>query len=352
MSKHIRLGLCCHCLELKYNHNIFTGRTIRLESIKKHGIERLIEVANNNLDDLAKIIQWCSDHGIYVYRISSDIIPHASNPKLLKMTPKHKFQSYMLLEPFSKKISEIGNLIKKLCMRVTFHPGQYNQIGTPNKDVFEKTVLDLHYHAKFLDLLGSPKDSIIIVHGGGVYGDKKGTLKRWEKQYRKLPDNVKRYLVIENDETCYSAKDLLGLAKKINVPFLLDVFHHECYNIYHNIKQSNTEIDKLIKESIKLWRLHDKRVKFHLSEQSKKSFGSHSTIIKRIPKYLLDIPTRYKVDIDIMLEAKGKEVAISHLYEKYPKLRPKNALQLPNKIPYKAKKDIHIDDDYILCAPT
>ena len=350
MYKKIRLGLCCHCLDLKYNYNVFTGRSIKLDTIKKFGISKLIEVANKNLDDLVKVLEWCVEHGIYVYRISSDIIPHASNPKLLQLDPIDKYKSYMLLTPFTEKLQNIGKIISKLDIRVTFHPGQYNQIGTPTEKVFNNTILDLHYHATFLDLLGSPKDSIIIVHGGGTYKNKELTLERWVKQYKLLPDNIKKYLVIENDETCYSANDLITLAKKINVPFLFDVFHNECYIKYHKIKQSRKELDYIIKESLKLWKTHDKRPKFHLSEQGTGCLGSHSTIIKKIPKYLLDIPKKYNIDIDIMLEAKGKEVAMAHLLKKYPKLKSKDSKEIPDKIPYKAKKDIKIDDDSILCA--
>ena len=46
--------------------------------------------------------------------------------------------------------------------------------------------------------------------------------------------------------------------------------------------------------------------------------GHHSDYIDIIPKYLLDIPERYGIEIDIMIEAKMKELSIQKLYEKYP----------------------------------
>ena len=37
-----------------------------------------------------------------------------------------------------------------------------------------------------------------------------------------------------------------------------------------------------------------------------------------MPEYLLEIPTKYGIHIDVMIEAKMKEKAIERLYEKYP----------------------------------
>jgi UV DNA damage repair endonuclease len=42
-----------------------------------------------------------------------------------------------------------------------------------------------------------------------------------------------------------------------------------------------------------------------------------------IPEFLLEIPKKYGVEIDIMIEAKAKEQAIFKLYSKYPFLNCK-----------------------------
>ena len=338
----IRLGLCCHNLDLKYNHGVFTGRTIRMDTIKKFGLKYLIEVANKNLDDLYRLIGWCPPHGIYVYRISSDIIPHGSNPELLDIPGGDK---YMTLSYFKDKLKKVGDLANKLGVRVTFHPGQYNQVGTPNPTVFEKTRLDLLMHAKFLDYMNAPEDSIIIVHGGGTYGDKPATLVRWEEQFKKLPEPVRRRLVLENDEKGYSVDDLMPMCKRIGIPVLFDIFHYYCYEKKFG-KDAQRPIDEILPEIFKQW--GTKRPKFHVSEQGQGCLGAHSTIVKSIPEIMMGIPKKYNKQIDIMIEAKGKEVAVAHLYKTYPALKPKGAKDLPDRIPRKAQKDIKIDDPSIL----
>tara|TARA_Y100000022_G_scaffold195406_1_gene201046 strand:- start:762 stop:983 length:222 start_codon:yes stop_codon:yes gene_type:complete len=63
--------------------------------------------------------------------------------------------------------------------------------------------------------------------------------------------------------------------------------------------------------------------KFHVSEQGSGRCGHHSDYIEEIPQYLLEIPEKYGVKIDIMIEAKCKELAIQKLYQKYPFLNCK-----------------------------
>jgi len=57
---------------------------------------------------------------------------------------------------------------------------------------------------------------------------------------------------------------------------------------------------------------------YHISEQGEGKCGHHSDFIEKIPNYLLEIPKKYGVDIDIMIEAKKKEKSIMRLYKKYP----------------------------------
>ena len=71
------------------------------------------------------------------------------------------------------------------------------------------------------------------------------------------------------------------------------------------------------------WKRKGIKPKFHVSEQGSGRTGHHSDYIEIIPQYLLEIPDKYGVEIDIMIEAKAKEAAILKLYEKYPQLNCK-----------------------------
>ena len=51
--------------------------------------------------------------------------------------------------------------------------------------------------------------------------------------------------------------------------------------------------------------------KFHVSEQGYGKVGKHSDFIDILPDYLLEIPKKYGIKIDIMIEAKMKELSVS-----------------------------------------
>lgn len=61
------------------------------------------------------------------------MFPHKSNPKV---------EDYTF--DFAKDLlKQIGEKARGYNQRVTFHPGQYNVVGTPNKKSFEQTICDL-----------------------------------------------------------------------------------------------------------------------------------------------------------------------------------------------------------------
>ncbi|TFY82770.1 hypothetical protein EWM64_g1242 [Hericium alpestre] len=66
--------------------------------------------------------------------------------------------------------------------------------------------------------------------GYGVYGDKPATLARFKENYTsKLSDDIKARLVLENDEMCYNADDLLPICKELNIPIVFDYHHNWIY---------------------------------------------------------------------------------------------------------------------------
>ena len=309
-NKSIQLGLCCLNTVLRAQKPpVFASRSIILKTFEDKGFEYLREKIIQNLRDVLTIMDWNERHGIKVYRLSSEMFPHLSNPD----APNYKID-------FAKDLLlEIGNRSRNYNQRLTFHPGQYNVIGTPNPDVFAKTSLDLECHANILDEMGLGKDSVIVIHGGGVYGDKQATKDRWCEQFYYLPENVKRRLVLENCEKNFSVVDCLEVSDRINIPVVFDTHHFECYKLLHP-EERFEDPDIYMHAVLETWWRRGIKPKFHVSEQGKGRTGHHSDYIETIPDYLMEIPAKFGCDIDIMIEAKMKEQAIIALYKKYPML--------------------------------
>ena len=195
-----RLGYACINLSL----DATTSRTARLATIEKKGIQFLKDLILKNIDDLKTILLNNAGRGILFYRISSDLIPHITNPKL---------STGFTLDFARKKLSEAGAIARKYNMRLTFHPGQFTLLSSENEKVTSNSIRDIVYHADVLVAMGcTPGDgSVIILHGGGTYGDKKSAIGRIKSNYYKIPEYARRYIAFENDEKSYSPDDLLPI---------------------------------------------------------------------------------------------------------------------------------------------
>jgi len=313
-NKSVQLGLCCLNTQLREKKpSVFASRSIILKTFQTKGIEHLKEKIIQNLKDILVMMDWNEENGIKVFRLSSEMFPHKSNSK----APDYTFDFAVDL------LKQIGEKSKLLNQRITFHPGHFNVIGSPNPDVLQHTIDDLKYHADVLDLMELDTNSVMVIHGGGTYKNKELTKERWCENYLAMPENIRNRLVLENCEKNFSIIDCLDVSKKVNIPVVFDTHHFECYKKLHPTELFE-EPAYYMAQILETWQRRNIKPKFHVSEQGSGKCGHHSDFIEIIPDYLLEIPEKYSVDIDIMIEAKMKEQAIFKLYEKYPYLNCKN----------------------------
>jgi UV DNA damage endonuclease len=171
--------------------------------------------------------------------------------------------------------SLVGQAVREGQLRVSMHPGQYTVLNSPRAEVVENSIAELVYHARFLDAIGTDASHKIILHGGGVYGDKAASMERFARYASRLPQAVRRRLVLENDETSYSLADVLSISTRTGLPVVFDVFHH-----VWNPSFDGEPLVKLIERAGNTWQPSDGRQKLHYSDQwAGKPPGSHATSI-------------------------------------------------------------------------
>lgn len=302
------MGYCCLNTQLR-EIGIFTSRTCRLDTIKEKGIEYSYELTKQNLNDLAVILRWNYKNKIFNYRMSSEMFPFATHADYYKTYD---------LEQFLPLLKKIGILAKKYNQRLTFHPGQYNQLTSKRECVIVNSVIDINFHAKVLDYIGVDENGIIIIHGGSKQDGKDLALERLENNYHKLSESAKKRLVLENCEMAYSIEDLLPLCTKLSIPIVIDYHHHNINSGSKTCSLNNLTIDVL-----KIW--DDRKIipLFHLSESrcgvtendSITARRAHSDYINTLPDELLKIVKERVLYLDI--EAKQKEKSVMELYKKY-----------------------------------
>lgn len=256
--------------------------------------ERLAEITLANLEALEKIIDYNIEMNIRVFRISSDIIPFGSSP----------VNTLAWWDTFQEQFARIGKKIADSGMRVSFHPGQYTVLNSPNDEVVERAIGDLAYHTKVLECLGVNNEHKIVLHIGGVYEDKKEASLRFIERFQQLDESIQKRLIIENDDRLYTIQDVLWISQQARIPVVYDNLHHAV----------NPGTDKMndaywIVEAGNTWREEDGKQKIHYSQQAlDKRSGAHTATI-----YLNSFLDFYEQlpdsTIDIMLEVKDKNLS-------------------------------------------
>ena len=191
-------------------------------------------------------------------------------------------------------------------MRINSHPGPFNVLPSPNESVIIKTIADLELHGKVFDMMGLSKTTYnnINIHCNGVYGDKQSAMDRLIQNFKRLSPSVRKRFTLENDDkaSMYSVKDLMYIHEKTGIPIVFDYHHHQfCtggMSEEEALKLAATTWPKDIKQEVH----YSESKALHENNQKEKP-QAHSYLINTLPN-------TYGLDLDIMVEAKGKELAI------------------------------------------
>lgn len=291
----MKIGYPCINISL----NCRSSKTFRLASYSENRMRLCID---NNLTCLSKILEYNLQHNLMFFRITSDLIPFASHPVC----------TFPWQYVYASAFSELGYFIRAKGMRVAMHPDQFVLINSPDEDIYERSVKELFYHTEVLDLMGIDETAKIQIHIGGVYQNKDKSIRRFIERYQKLPDKIKKRLVIENDERLYDVRDCLVVHKETNVPVVFDFFHFQCNN-------RGEAVDSIFSKVIKTWRKKDGIAIIDYSSQDPtKRIGAHASSVdmKDAQAFLRALK---EFDFDLMCEIKDKEksallIAAARLY--------------------------------------
>ncbi len=270
------------------------GTDIKKCLLKNATPECLRQLIGHNLEALLNMVEYNISNGIRMFRISSGIIPFGSSP----------INTIPWREEFKGLLDIIGGKIGSSGMRVSMHPGQYTVLNSPDEKVAADSVLELDYHASFLDSLGVDASHKIILHIGGVYGDKTAASARFIQRFLALPERVLKRLVIENDDKSYCAQDVMAISAQTGIPVVFDNLHHMVNPSPRTIRE-----DEWIRLCAATWKPRDGRQKIHYSQSNPgKKLGAHSASVS-IDPFIDFYNSLGDSKPDIMLEVKDKNIS-------------------------------------------
>jgi len=293
------MGYACINMQLSNNKpRIYTGRSMIKRTFKAKGVEYASELGLANTKDLFKIIKWNNENGFKFFRITSNLFPWCSEYKLEDM-PNHW--------DICGVLGEIGKYVTENNMRITSHPGPFNVLTSPHPHVVENCINDLSVHGEVFDMMGLSRTPYnkINIHIGGAYGDKPSAMKRFCENFHRLPDSVKSRLTVENDDkaSMYSVKDLYeNVYKVIGIPVVFD-YHH------HTFCTGDLSEQEALELAMSTWP-SDIIPVVHYSESRSREYEDPKIRPQAHSDYVIDYIDTYGNEVDIMVEAKAKELAV------------------------------------------
>ena len=287
----IRLGYACISKTL----DITSSHTITYTNYEKseNKFDKLIDLTNKNLNNLEEILKYNIKNNIHFYRMSSKIIPLATHPNV-------KFD---LLDIFKDRLTFIGKIINDNGLRVDIHLDEYCVLNSTNPNIVNSTINIINFYKNMLKTMNI--ESYMILHiGGGAFGIER-SITRFINNFRKLDIESQNMIILENDDKVFKVEDVLKICSILGIPMVLDYHHYKCNRV--------EPLEQHIRDIINTW--NGKIPKMHISsKKNNKEFRSHHDYID-INDFieLTNILKKENKDVDIMIEAKEKDIALFKL---------------------------------------
>ena len=303
----MNIGYACINMQLSYPQKyggkekgvepITTGRSMIKRTFLSKGVDYASELTLKNVKDLNSIIGWNVLNGYDFYRMSSGLAPWKT---------EYDWEDLKDIDSIRKWFHSAGTMAKTHGIRLTSHPGPYNVLVSPKENVVENCIKDLTIHGDEFDMMGLSRTPYnkINIHLGGAYGDKEASMKRFVKNFPRLPESVRSRLTLENDDkaSMYSVKDLYyGIYKEIGIPIVFDYHHHQFCT-------GGMSEQEALEMALSTW--GDIKPVTHYSESRRDEQEDETIRVQAHSDYVYDKIEMYGNDFDIMVEAKAKELAV------------------------------------------
>lgn len=294
MSKPLRLSLCCISNVLAEQGHKFQMMTFsRFSALPKaEAIHTLSERILNNFRVTDRIIQHCHDSGIAGYRVSSDLTPVINHPEVNLALSDLPHWGEMV-----DALDSINKTIKRTGVRVSAHPSEYISLTSDKPEVFQNSMRDLISHAELFDLMGLPNnyESPLNIHCRQD-GDPAIISQKFLSNFAKLPDNVKKRLVLEVNDNLNGTWSVSKLHKYFYEVAGIPVTYDSLHRVFCNDGASDEQDFHLAYSTWPTTPL------FHYSE------GVDGT--RKHAEMPIGVPNNYDKEVYFDVELKGKDQAI------------------------------------------
>ncbi len=280
--------------------------------------QRLWDIMEHNVSAFYNLIEYVGSlpQHLRMVRLGSDVLPVFTEPTWSYFWRKPDVVDYL-----EKSFPAVGDLARRLGVRVSMHPGQFTVLASASDDIVNRSIEEFEYHINVARWMGYGKtfqDFKCNVHISGKRGPQ-GII----DVLPRLSTEARNCITIENDENSWGLDASLELEK--HLALVVDIHHHWVHSAGEYIQPN----DDRIKRVIDSWR--GVRPTCHYSISREDVIPGHATNIK--PNYKTLLESGYKKaklrahsdyywndavnewawtftdDFDMMCESKAKNLA-------------------------------------------
>jgi UV DNA damage endonuclease len=270
-----------------------------------------------SLEHLSAILDYLDDHDIRMYRMATGLAPYASHPELTRFRDQPARHA--------EELARVGARARELDVRLSTHPGQYTVLNSEDPEIQRLATVELEVQAELMDGMGLGPEAVVVLHVGGAAGGKEAAMDRFVRGFEMLSDAARARLVVENDDRTFALCDVVGLSRRIERPVVWDILHHHCHDPEDIADREALEL------ALSTWP-EGVRPKIHYStpktavEERKRKVGrrverslvlpqlrAHADVVDPIAFEQFVRETARELELDVMLEAKAKDLALLRL---------------------------------------
>jgi UV DNA damage repair endonuclease len=328
----MKIGFACKISEFNSKNEVVSVPDLNFKSTtvawlnrqhKDAAEQKLWDLLKHNIEAAKKAVEYVGnlEEPLKMFRLGSDIMPVYTEPTWGQFWRDSSVRNYC-----ARELGKVGDLARKTGVRLSMHPGQFCCLASDNPDIVERSIAEFEYHADVARWMGygaTFQDFKINVHISGKRGPE-----GFRETYKRLSPEARNTITIENEENTHGLAECLEVSDI--VPIVLDIHHH-----YVREGEYINSQDDRIKQVIDSWRGVRPTMHYSQSREDYLDVALHTTK----PDMALLLKQGYKKQklrahsdfmwnndvnkwahefwphFDIMVEAKGKNLASFALYE-------------------------------------
>jgi len=253
----LNFGFVSICLS---EHNCSPAGNVTVKTIAKHEnleskLWKIKQTAKKNLHATFRIVWFNKANDIKLYRLATDLIPLATH----EVTNGWSWWNDPELQP---ELVKLGEMIRETKLRVSTHPPQVCVFNASDEKIFQWVRAYLRYHIQLFSAMGLTEDPasdpIIVFHLGSSKAPFNESRQQIETNFASLTEAERQFIVLENDDKTFSARQVLEACEQLGVPMVLDYHHHLCRNDGENVYE-------LLPRIFATWKGRKRPPKVHLS---------------------------------------------------------------------------------------